>query len=101
MENILGTIRNEVKDFNETSVEVVSGYNHNQAEVLKRIELYYSSKFETGSKDSEGFRKFFYNVVHFPCQVATKNIDLDTKDFRLIPESAEAQIPTLILQKEL
>jgi hypothetical protein len=26
---------------------------------------------------------------------------LDTKDFRLIPESAEAQVPTLFLQKEL
>jgi hypothetical protein len=101
MENILGTIRSEVKDFNDTSVEVVSGYMHNQAATLKRIELYYNSRFETGEKDSEGFRKFFYNVVHFPCQVATKNIDLDVKDFRLIPETAEAQIPTLFLQKEL
>lgn len=98
---ILGRIRNEIGHFETTDVVVVDGYPFNQRRTLRKIELYYGSKFETGPMDSEGFHKFFYNVVHFPCDVATKAIDLDTKDFRLIPESQEAQIPTLFLQKEL
>lgn len=101
MNKILGLIRTEIENFNTKWIEITPGYTFNQAQTLRKIELYYNGKFESGEFDSEGFKKFFYNIVQFPCDVATKAIDLDTKDFRLVPESPSAQIPTWFLGKEL
>lgn len=68
------------------SVEMPGGYTHNLPDTLKTIELYYNGQFKTGKYDSQGLRKFFYNIVKPTCDVATKFIDLDTKDVILKPE---------------
>lgn len=87
--NIYEQIKKEEKEFEETRIELVPGCFFNQKETIRKILLYYNSRFETGDKDSEGFKKHFYNVVEAPCHIASKAIDLDTKD--IIVTASEPQ----------
>ena len=77
------------------------GYSHNIPETLKLIDLYYNSQFKTGKYDDLGFRKFFFNVVKPACDIATKFVDLDTKDIILTPESDQSEFKVWFLQKKL
>lgn len=76
------------------------GYSFNQKEVLNLIDLYYNSKFETGEIDNEGQRKLFLNICAFRSDVASKMIDIDTKDFVFIPEDKSHKWTTYFIQRE-
>lgn len=86
---ILGRIRDEKERFRTKSVRIANGFLFNQYQTLQRIELYYNSKFETGEYDDDGFKKYFYNINRQPCDIATKEIDLDTKDLLLRSENGD------------
>ncbi len=77
------------------------GYDWSHVDTLKMIDLYYNSKYKSGAFDSLGLKKFFYNVVKPACDVATKFIDLDTKDVTLIPELPDDEFRVWIMQRKL
>lgn len=77
---ILGKIRQEKSDYRTKTVRLSENYEYSQYQTLKRIELYYNSRFETGELDEDGWKKPFFNIVRKPCMIASKEIDLDTKD---------------------
>lgn len=83
------------------SIELPGGYSWSHTDTLKRIDLYYNSQFETGSRDSRGFRKFFYNITKPACDIATKFIDLDTKDFILTSEKDGDEMKVWLMQRDL
>lgn len=89
MENILGRIRREKEEFVQNDVELAPGYFFNQRKIIQRIENYFFSRFESGPTDDDGWIKPFYNVVVKPCRVASKEIDLDTKDIIIRPENGD------------
>lgn len=93
-------IRKNLQTFYE-DVEMPGNYRYNHAETIRTIDLYYNSKYKTGQYDALGFRKFFYNIVKPACDIATKFIDLDTKDIILIPESPDSEMRVWFLQKKL
>lgn len=82
-------------------VEMPGGYMFDHVETLKKIDLYMNSKFESGERDSEGFRKHFFNVVKPANDVATKFVDLDTKDFILTHENPGQEMKVLFMQRDL
>lgn len=82
-------------------VEMPGGYIFNQIEALKMIERLYNSKFKTGAYDPQGFRKFFYNIVKPTCDIATKFIDLDTRDILLTPEHSNDELRVFLMQRRL
>ena len=65
-------IQKEVLDFRSESVLIAEKFNFNQLETLQQIIRLYNSQFKGGSVDSEGFKKYFKNIVRNPCVVATK-----------------------------
>src|SRR3990167_372233 len=75
-------------------------YAFNQHETLNLIELYYNSKFQSSEYDTEGHRKTFLNVNQFRADVASKMVDLDTKDFIFLPEDSHSVWPAWFLSKE-
>ena len=79
----LKDIQQEVKDFETKNVQIVDGLLFNQKETIEKIYYYYNSQFLTGDRDSEGDKKYFYNIVKNPCKVTTKAIDFDTKHIRI------------------
>lgn len=84
-----------------TPVDMSGGYTFDHALTLKRIDLYYNSRFETGARDSKGFRKYFYNIVKPACDVATKFIDLDTKDIVLYSTAADQEYKVWLMERDL
>lgn len=97
---IFSQIRKENNDFFNSFIAPVPGYSFNQYETVKRCHLYHNSKFEDGA-EYLGREKLFFNVVNPPCEVATKMLDIDTKDIRLWPMNPKSSFSTYLLEKEL
>lgn len=76
------------------------GYFFNQLNTLTLIDLYYNSKFENGELDKLKQRKIFLNIGKFRAEVASKQIDLDTKDFRFIPDDYADPWTAFFMQKD-
>jgi hypothetical protein len=75
-------------------------YEFSQWEMINKIDLAYNSKFESGPIDSEGQRKLFLNICKFRSDVASKQIDLDVKNFQFIPEDGEKEWAAFFMEKE-
>ena len=99
-QSIFAQIRYESDQFLYNFISPVPGYAFSQYQTLKRIFLYLSNKYENGAYFL-GREKIFYNIVTPPCEVATKMLNIDTKDIRLIPTNPESYFPTYLLEKEL
>lgn len=98
--NIFDQIRKEKTDFFDQYISIVPGYSFNQYEVIKRIHLYLSSKFE-GNSHYLGREKLFFNICVPACEIATKMLDIDTSDIRLLPQDPKSHFATYLLEKEL
>jgi hypothetical protein len=70
-------------------------------DVINLIDLYWVDRFKDNDYDDLGDKKFFYNVVETPCLVASKMIDIDTKDILIIPEDGASEYPAWLFGKEL
>lgn len=79
--NIYELIHRYEREFQTLPVQVVPGYDFNQSETLKRINLYANGQFLDGNKDSLG-EKVFFDITTPAVRNAAKNIDLDTKDIQ-------------------
>jgi len=99
-ETIYSQIREENNDFFNAFIAPSPGYSFNQYETIKRAQLYYNSKFEDGNTYL-GREKLFFNIVTPPCDVATKMLDIDTKNIRLWPLNPKSDFSTYLLEKEL
>lgn len=82
-------------------VEMPGGWKRNQIETLKMVDRLYNSKFKTGQYGPNGYRKFFYNIVKPACDIATKFIDLDTRDIILTPEHSNDELRVFLMQRRL
>ena len=100
MESIFSQIRKEANDFYDNYITVVPGYTFNQNNTLKRVHLYLNSRYED-STQYLGRDKLFYNVVHAPCEVAMRMLNIDTKNIRLLPLNPKSEFSTFLLEKEL
>lgn len=104
MINIFKTIRDERDDFLNNEIEVVPGYNFSQYETVKKIHLYYNSQYVNGNYDvinGVQRKKVFHNISNWRCEVATKMIDLDVKDFTLVSNNPDQDLNVYLLEKEL
>jgi hypothetical protein len=104
MFDIFKQIRTERKDFIENEIEVVPGYTFSQYEAIKKIHLYRSSHFVDGDYyEVNGVKrkKIFDNIVTWRCEVATKMLDIDVKDFVLVGNQENTDLSVYLLEKEL
>ncbi len=83
------------------SVEMPGGWYRNQIDVLKMINRLTHSKFKTGQYDSQGFRKLFDQIVVPACDIATKFIDLDTRDVLLDAIHANDEFRVFLMKRRL
>lgn len=103
--SIFSQIRQEIDGFLNTYSVIVPGYSFSQYQTIKRINLYLNSKFEESPNESFGpwanRERLFFNVVVPACEVATKMLNVDTKDIRLLPTAPKHHFATYLLEKEL
>jgi hypothetical protein len=88
------------KDISKLGSESKGRYEFSQFETLALIDLYYNSIFDSGQYDSEGQRKIFLNICKFRSDVASKQIDLDVKDFVFVPTEATSEWGAFFLNKK-
>lgn len=95
-------IRNNIASF-YSPVSMPGGWTFDHVNTLKYNNLYYYGKYATGNTDAHGYYKYFYNVIKPTCDIATKFVDLDTKDILLLPigGSDSNAMYTWFMQKEL
>jgi len=99
---IFGLLNNSIADYKDPSgVEITDGYFFNMKETINKIELYRASKFRSGDKDSQGDKKFFFNIINPQCGHATKNIDIDRKDVRVRANDGNHRVQAMIYNEEL
>lgn len=99
-ENIFSQIRKENSDFFDRFISPVPGHSFNQYETIKLCHLYHNSKFEDATPYLNR-DKIFFNIVNPPCEVATKMLNVNTKNIRLWPLNQPSHFATYLLEKEL
>lgn len=97
----LAEIKKEINEFDNETIQIADGFDFNQKDLLKKIIYYYNSRFLTGSLDDQNDRKYFFNIVKNPCDVATKAIDFDTKHIQILTASGGSQLRTWFFERDL
>lgn len=98
--NSFSDTRNNIALFHKP-IKMAGGYEWSHVDTLKFIDLYYNSEFSDGKTGKNGYRNFFFNVVKPPCDIATKFIDLDTKDIILTSETYGDEHRLWLMQRDL
>ena len=98
---ILKQINIEKYDYENKDIQIVPGFSFNQNDTIEQIYFYYNSKFKTGDIDSEGDRKYFYNIVRNPCKITTKAIDFDTKHIKIQTAAGSDSLKTWFFERDL
>lgn len=104
MKDIFKQIRDERQDFLWNEIEIVPGYNFSQYNTIKKDHLYYTGHYEKGDyEEINGVlrKKVFHQLSNWRCDIATKMIDMDIKDFILVSNNAETDWNVFLLEKEL
>jgi len=100
MNNDISRLLIYLKDYEE-SVTISNGNDFNLKDTIEKIELYRASKFKTGDRDSQGNKKFFFNIVNPQCGNVTKNIDIDRSNIRVVAEDGNDFVKSMIYSSEL
>ena len=109
--SLIGQLQKELNSFFQDKIKIAgvktdnpsaesSGYDFSQWETLNTIELYYNSQFESGKLDSEGQRKVFLNICQFKADVASKQVDIDVKDFTFVPQEPDSEWGSFFLNRK-
>lgn len=98
--NIVQLIKSEIEDYESSYIEIVPGFIFNQKEIIEEIYRLYNSKYKSGEFDSEGFRKYFYNIVRSSCDVSTKLVDFDIKDILFTTEPGQDNFKVWLLERK-
>lgn len=101
---IFDAIRTERQDFLFNNIQIVDGFMFNQYANIKKIHKYYNSHYSGGDYETiNGItrKKVFWNIGKRRATIATKQIDIDTKDFLLISENQATEWNVFLLEKEL
>lgn len=104
MDNIFKQIRTERDDFLKNDIEEAPGLSLSQYRTLKKIHYYYSGNFENGNyEEINGVkrRKIFHQLSSWRCDISTKMIDQDLRDFLLVSNNISCDWEVFILEKEL
>ena len=81
---ILEAIAVEENYYHNTELVQNPAFAEKQWEVLDLVDRYMLSQYRDSDIDSLGQKKLFYNIVSLPVDIATKQLDIDTKDIQII-----------------
>lgn len=96
------TIQRKMSEYEkDITMNFTPSYASTQESIIGLIDNYWVSKYRDNGKDTLGFQKPFYNIVINPTEVASKMIDVDTKDIKVIAEDGKSYYPVWFFTKEL
>jgi len=93
-------IKAEIDYCETTGISVNPAFAKTQINVINLIEKYWLSQYRDGNEDSFGNPRPFYNISTFPVDIASKLIESDVKDIKVISEN-DNYWTAFFMQKEL
>lgn len=93
-------VAQEIDYCETTQIKVNPSFAKTQGNVIDLIEKYWLSQYRDGDFDSFGNPRPFYNICTFPVDIASKLIESDVKDIKVISED-EDDWTAFVMQKEL
>ena len=99
-EELLKKIRNEIDYFENTGLKVNPAFVSKESERLELIDKYCLGQYRDGDYDSFGNPRPFYDIVTFPLFTASKMIEGDVKDVKVIAENDDYWT-SFIMEKDL
>lgn len=100
MFNPITKVRQEVKDYLHTHVDIVPGTRFNTYDTIKRINLTLNDSFENDAL-FEGREKIYVNISRPRAEAVATYLDIDTKDIRLEERNPESYFASSFLEYEL
>lgn len=100
-DSVWGQIDNEISEWEYDHLDINPSFANTQKNIINLIDLYWMSKYRDTDLDSSGYKKAFFNIIMKPVEVASKMIDLDTKDIRIIAENDRSYYLSWFFEKEL
>jgi len=94
-------LNNDLDNFEKTQLDCNPVFAKTHSDIIELIDLYWVDRYRDHAFDSLGFLRPFYNVIESPTQVASKMVDLDTKDIRIIAEEGQSYYPVWLFEKDL
>lgn len=105
--SIYSYIRDAQNKYETDEITVVDGYDYNQLDTIKRVTLYWASKYIDGDDDEILGKLPFSNIVIGAVEKETEATDFDTKDILIRPTSGsdkdrwKARLSTKALNEHL
>lgn len=90
-----------INNYEHQSIEIVSGLNFHQAQMIKTIEFYSSSRYLLGQIDELGKEKPFLNIGNAICDVENAAVDIDTKDIQATADLPQDYDKSFLLTVEI
>lgn len=98
---IYSKVEDNIDNYNKTQLQYNPVYAKTQPALIELIDHYWSDKFKDNNYDRSGWKKMFFNVIQNPTLVASKQVDLDTKNIQVIAENGQSYYPAWFFGKEL
>jgi len=99
--SIFETVRDAEDNYVNGTVTLSKHVNWSMNDTISRIDAYLNSKHTSGSADSLGRDKPFFNIVTAASNIWYRATDIDRKDIRFVPDSSShvgmAFIATVVL----
>jgi len=89
-----------IENYKNKEVEANPVFAKNQEKLYDLIYSYNNGQFLNDPYEDNGWRNVFRSIVDNPNWVATKEIDVDTKNVNFIAKPGQKQTPVWILEKE-
>lgn len=93
----LSTIRKSY----DTPIEILSGLNFRQKDVIRTVEYYSNSRYLNGQTDELKREKPFYNILNAICDAENAAKDIDTKDITITSDDGQHYIASFLLSKDV
>ena len=90
-----------IANYDNHSLEIMSGLEFHQSQILKMIEFYSNSRYLKGNVDELDKEKPFYNIVNAICDVENAAVDIDTKDIQVTSDLPQNVDKSFVLTIEL
>ena len=87
-DNLSKVINDQFDNYNKV-IRITDNYDFDMRKTINKIDLYRSSRFLTGESDSQGNRKYFFNILNGAAWTASKNLDLDIKDIKIVSKDGK------------
>lgn len=99
IQNIWQQIHKDLDDFNQ-EITIADKFTFKQRDIVSDCIRLYNSKYKDGQVDSEGFRKYFKNILRNPCLVTTKAIAFDVSNIQIISKPGSSKRMAWIFDRD-